>query len=52
MAAAFPGELAWDSLLGPGTERLPLHSTPKGGPAPGLWPFLRGTMGGQRAWHS
>ncbi|EGW10030.1 Cadherin EGF LAG seven-pass G-type receptor 2 [Cricetulus griseus] len=28
--AAFPGEQGWDSLLGPGAERLPLHSTPKG----------------------
>uniref|UniRef100_A0A5F8HC53 Cadherin EGF LAG seven-pass G-type receptor 2 n=1 Tax=Monodelphis domestica TaxID=13616 RepID=A0A5F8HC53_MONDO len=27
---AFPGEPGWDSLLGPGAERLPLHSTPKG----------------------
>lgn len=34
--AAFPGEQGWDSLLGPGAERLPLHSTPKGGPALGL----------------
>lgn len=33
--AAFPGEPGWDSLLGPGAERLPLHSTPKGGPAQG-----------------
>lgn len=47
-AAAFPGEPGWDSLLGPGAERLPLHSTPKGGPAPGLWPL--GTVGGQSAW--
>ena len=37
--AAFPGEPGWDSLLGPGAERLPLHSTPKGGPVQGcgLW---------------
>uniref|UniRef100_A0A8C4L302 Cadherin EGF LAG seven-pass G-type receptor 2 n=1 Tax=Equus asinus asinus TaxID=83772 RepID=A0A8C4L302_EQUAS len=48
--AAFPGEPGWDSLLGPGAERLPLHSTPKGGPAPGLWPL--GIMGGQRTWDS
>lgn len=47
-AAAFPGEPGWDSLLGPGADRLPLHNTPKGGPAPGLWTL--GAMGGQRAW--
>lgn len=49
-AVAFPGEPGWDSLLGPGAERLPLHSTPKGGPAPGPWPL--GAMGGPRAWGS
>ncbi|KAK2494566.1 hypothetical protein MC885_008067 [Smutsia gigantea] len=39
-AAAFPGELGWDSLLGPGAERLPLHSTPKdGAPGPGKAPW-------------
>ncbi|XP_016011118.2 cadherin EGF LAG seven-pass G-type receptor 2 isoform X1 [Rousettus aegyptiacus] len=45
-AAAFPGEPGWDSLLGPGAERLPLHSTPKdGGPGPGKvpWPGDFGT---------
>ncbi|MBZ3888634.1 Cadherin EGF LAG seven-pass G-type receptor 2 [Sciurus carolinensis] len=44
--AAFPGEQGWDSLLGPGAERLPLHSTPKdGGPGPGKapWPGDFGT---------
>uniref|UniRef100_G3X0B3 Cadherin EGF LAG seven-pass G-type receptor 2 n=1 Tax=Sarcophilus harrisii TaxID=9305 RepID=G3X0B3_SARHA len=44
---AFPGEPGWDSLLGPGAERLPLHSTPKadGGPGPGKapWPSELGT---------
>ncbi|XP_037354439.1 cadherin EGF LAG seven-pass G-type receptor 2 [Talpa occidentalis] len=43
---AFPGEPGWDSLLGPGAERLPLHSTPKdGGPGPGKssWPGDFGT---------
>uniref|UniRef100_A0A8C0QYU5 Cadherin EGF LAG seven-pass G-type receptor 2 n=1 Tax=Canis lupus dingo TaxID=286419 RepID=A0A8C0QYU5_CANLU len=44
--AVFPGEPGWDSLLGPGAERLPLHSTPKGGPAPGPWP-LRGSGRGE-----
>ncbi|XP_059530723.1 cadherin EGF LAG seven-pass G-type receptor 2 isoform X1 [Myotis daubentonii] len=40
-AAAFPGEPGWDSLLGPGAERLPLHSTPKdgvSGPGKAPWP--------------
>ncbi|XP_016779387.3 cadherin EGF LAG seven-pass G-type receptor 2 isoform X3 [Pan troglodytes] len=44
--AAFPGEQGWDSLLGPGAERLPLHSTPKdGGPGHGKapWPGDFGT---------
>uniref|UniRef100_A0A452UBJ4 Cadherin EGF LAG seven-pass G-type receptor 2 n=1 Tax=Ursus maritimus TaxID=29073 RepID=A0A452UBJ4_URSMA len=44
--AVFPGEPGWDSLLGPGAERLPLHSTPKdGGPGPGKapWPGDFGT---------
>ncbi|XP_031231049.1 cadherin EGF LAG seven-pass G-type receptor 2 isoform X1 [Mastomys coucha] len=44
--AAFPGEQGWDSLLGPGAERLPLHSTPKdGGPGSGKvpWPGDFGT---------
>ncbi|XP_017714253.1 PREDICTED: cadherin EGF LAG seven-pass G-type receptor 2 [Rhinopithecus bieti] len=44
--AAFPGEQGWDSLLGPGAERLPLHSTPKdGAPGPGKapWPGDFGT---------
>ncbi|XP_074118991.1 cadherin EGF LAG seven-pass G-type receptor 2 isoform X4 [Sminthopsis crassicaudata] len=44
---AFPGEPGWDSLLGPGAERLPLHSTPKAdsGPGPGKapWPSELGT---------
>ncbi|XP_048219002.1 cadherin EGF LAG seven-pass G-type receptor 2 isoform X2 [Perognathus longimembris pacificus] len=38
--AAFPGEQGWDSLIGPGAERLALHSTPKdGGPGPGKAPW-------------
>eukprot|EP00071_Canis_lupus_P052232 XP_537042.2 cadherin EGF LAG seven-pass G-type receptor 2 isoform X1 [Canis lupus familiaris] len=44
--AVFPGEPGWDSLLGPGAERLPLHSTPKdGGSGPGKapWPGDFGT---------
>ncbi|KAB0393125.1 hypothetical protein E2I00_010871, partial [Balaenoptera physalus] len=44
--ATFPGEPGWDSLLGPGAERLPMHSTPKDGglgPAKVPWPGDFGT---------